>query len=132
MHCRNCGNEMATEAVVCVSCGVPSDKGNLYCWNCGESTNPEAIMCVKCGVGQENRPGVKKLSKTDWTTTLLLCLLPTLFALCGIHRFYVGKIGTGILMLITLGGFGIWQLIDLIMIVTGKFTDSAGNFIENS
>ena len=38
----------------------------------------------------------------------------------GIDRFYLGYIGTGILKLITCGGFGIWWLIDLIMIATGK------------
>ena len=41
----------------------------------------------------------------------------------GIHRFYVGKIGTGILQILTLGGFGIWVLIDFIMIIVGSFRD---------
>lgn len=44
----------------------------------------------------------------------------------GIHRFYVGKIGTGVLQLFTLGGLGIWALIDLIMIAVGVFTDKEG------
>jgi len=44
----------------------------------------------------------------------------------GVHRFYVGKIGTAILMVLTVGGFGIWATIDLIMILTGAFTDAAG------
>lgn len=44
----------------------------------------------------------------------------------GIHRFYVGKIGTGILMLVTLGGFGIWVIIDLILITAGSFRDKQG------
>ena len=42
------------------------------------------------------------------------------------HRFYVGKIGTGILQLLTLGGLGIWALIDWIMIIIGAFTDKQG------
>jgi|TARA_B100001971_G_C17916851_1_gene395698 TM2 domain-containing membrane protein YozV len=49
----------------------------------------------------------------------------------GIHRFMVGKTGTGILMLFTLGGVGIWALIDLIQILKGKFTDKEGNEITS-
>ncbi len=67
-------------------------------------------------------------SEKDWLVTLLLSIF---VGSLGIHRFYVGKIGTGILQLITLGGCGIWSLIDIIMIITGKFTDSEGKFIEN-
>jgi TM2 domain-containing membrane protein YozV len=55
--------------------------------------------------------------------TLLLCLI---LGGLGAHRFYVGKIGTGLLMLFTLGGFGLWWLIDVILIVTGSFKDKEG------
>ena len=68
-----------------------------------------------------------KIEKS-WITTLLLCLF---LGGLGVHRFYAGKIGTGILQLITVGGCGIWTLIDLIMIITGSFTDKDGNPIKN-
>ena len=45
----------------------------------------------------------------------------------GIDRFYLGYISTGILKLITCGGFGIWWLIDLIMIATGKLKPKDGS-----
>ncbi len=58
--------------------------------------------------------------------TLLLCFL---VGYLGVHRFYVGKIGTGVLMIFTLGGLGIWYLIDLIMIVMGTFRDADGRAV---
>ena len=64
-------------------------------------------------------------------------LLSFLGGLLGIHRFYAGKIGTGIVMaLLTFTLFGIvisglWNLIDLVMIVSGKFTDGNGRTIRN-
>lgn len=44
----------------------------------------------------------------------------------GIHRFYVGKIGTGVLQILTLGGLGIWAFVDLIMLACGVFSDKEG------
>ena len=56
----------------------------------------------------------------------LLCFFLGVF---GAHRFYAGKIGTGILELLTLGGFGIWWLVDIILIATGSFRDGDGQKI---
>jgi TM2 domain-containing membrane protein YozV len=47
----------------------------------------------------------------------------------GVHRFYLGKIGTGLLMLFTLGGLGIWALVDFIMAVAGVMKDKDGKLI---
>ena len=58
---------------------------------------------------------------------LLAFLLCLLLGGLGVHRFYVGKVGTGILTIVTLFGFlGIWPLIDLVMILVGAFKDKAG------
>jgi TM2 domain-containing membrane protein YozV len=64
-------------------------------------------------------PGEQK----DWLTTLLLCLL---VGTLGVHRFYTGHTAIGIIQLVTLGGCGIWTLVDLIMIITGSYTDAQG------
>ena len=63
------------------------------------------------------------VSIRSYIVTALLCFFLGCF---GAHRFYVGKIGTAILMLATFGGLGIWAFIDFIMIITCNFKDSEG------
>ena len=58
----------------------------------------------------------------------LLCFFLGLF---GIHRFYVGKVGTAVLQIFTLCGFGIWGLVDMIMILAGAFKDKQGRKLED-
>ena len=62
-------------------------------------------------------------SDKSWTVTLILAIL------LPVHRFYVGKIGTGILYWLTAGGFGIWYIIDIVMIILDKLT---GRYPETS
>ena len=53
----------------------------------------------------------------------ILCFL---FGVFGAHRFYVGKTGTAVAMLLTIGGLGIWALVDFVLIVTSSFKDANG------
>lgn len=62
-------------------------------------------------------------SEKSFVAALLLCFF---LGSLGIHRFYVGKVGTGILQLLTLGGLGIWALIDMVIIIVSKFKDKQG------
>ena len=59
----------------------------------------------------------------QWIVALALCFV---IGYLGAHRFYVGKTGTGIAMLLTCGGLGIWSLIDLVLILMNKFDDAEG------
>jgi TM2 domain-containing membrane protein YozV len=64
------------------------------------------------------------MSDKSKTVAALLCFF---LGGLGVHRFYVGKVGTGILTIVTIAGFlGIWPLIDFIMILTGSFKDKQG------
>lgn len=67
------------------------------------------------------------VSEKGFVPTLLLCFFLGMF---GVHRFYVGKIGTGLLQLVTLGGLGIWSFIDFIMIAIGNFRDKQGSPVK--
>lgn len=62
---------------------------------------------------------------------LAAALLAWFLGIFGVHRFYVGKVGTGILMLLTLGGLGIWVLIDFVMILLGSFRDKEDRYLAN-
>lgn len=57
---------------------------------------------------------------------LAVFFLSFMWGMFGVDRFYLGKIGTGILKLITFGGFGLWVLIDLVLIMSGSMRDRAG------
>jgi TM2 domain-containing membrane protein YozV len=72
----------------------------------------------------EGRPASPK-------SRLAAALLAWFLGVFGIHRFYVGKVGTGILMILTLGGLGIWVLIDLIVILIGSFKDKQERYLAN-
>ncbi len=67
-------------------------------------------------------------SDKDWLTTLLLSFF---LGGLGIHSFYVGKTVFGVIQLLTLGGCGIWALIDFIMIVCQSYRDGEGRLIVN-
>ncbi len=118
----------------------------MYCKNCGSSISDTAKFCPKCGapVTSENAAGTTfpeygdtsvtqpapevEVSEKSWLAALLLEIF---LGGLGIHRFYVGKIGTGILWLLTASLVGTGWIVDLVMIATGKFKDKQGRYLKS-
>ena len=102
---------------------APAGSEMVFCRACGRQIHMSATACPGCGARQV--PAGE--SERQILVAFLLCFF---IGYLGAHRFYVGKIGTGLLMLITAGGLGIWWLIDLIMILAGSFRDIDGRALR--
>ena len=98
-----------------------------FCPKCGHELLAAGDYCSQCGLPippDERLYDVPDASVHSRSVALLLCIFLGYF---GIHRFYVGKVATGILWLMTGGLFGVGYVFDIIMIATGNFTDIDGN-----
>ncbi len=118
----------------CTNCGKQMNDGDMFCPACGSGvsstrgTTPQYTSAPQYnGAPQYTYAPLAGVSDKDWLTALLLSIL---VGGLGVHRFYVGKIGTGVLWLLTAGVFGIGVIIDIIMIVTGSFTDEHGRVLK--
>lgn len=111
--CRHCGTELQESSRFCPSCGKNQD----------ESESSSAA---------ENRPVPVRaeVSPKSRTVAAILCFFLGCF---GVHRFYVGKIGTGVLMIFAsffvIGE--VWALVDFIVILCGNFRDKEGLPLSN-
>lgn len=97
MYCRNCGKELPAGAELCISCGVRPLNGNKFCQNCGAKTRPEQEVCLKCGTLLKREEKHEPLGRKNKLIALLLCLF---LAPLGVHRYYMGRVGSGVAMLL--------------------------------
>lgn len=130
MFCRNCGNQMADNAAVCVKCGVAAGVGQSYCPNCGQPVLPQATACTNCGCFLPP-PAPAGEQKSRMAAGLLGIFLGGL----GIHNFYLGKTNRALVQLLVclIGGvltcgvasvaMEIWGLVEGIMILSGSIAE---------
>jgi TM2 domain-containing membrane protein YozV len=143
MFCKNCGKELTGTPEICPNCGAKPLLGTSFCQGCGAAITPLTEICMKCGTRVAKEEELAISPKSRLATTLLAVFLGAY----GAHRFYLGKIGSAVGMLI-LGiagsltwwvfgiGFvpliivGIWAFIDFIYAVTGRMKDKQGRLIK--
>jgi TM2 domain-containing membrane protein YozV/RNA polymerase subunit RPABC4/transcription elongation factor Spt4 len=138
VYCRSCGKELEGNPEICTYCGEKTLGGTAFCSHCGAPTTPLTGICPVCGV-LVTRGAVVTSTKSRTVLLLLAIFLGTL----GIHRFYYGKTGTAVVLLIlgAVGWFmlgypkfpgfgmyfliavGIWLIYDIVQILRGKITD---------
>ncbi len=144
----------ATQTLSCSNCGAPlptAETPTLTCQYCGTamvnpfhqkagSTPPNLAMpqiniTVSNVIGgtAQSVSGVPSFSAPttsaprSWWVTVLLALF---FGVFGAHRFYTGHIVFGLIQLFTFGGFGIWWVVDLLLLVSGNYHDKHGRALQ--
>lgn len=113
----------------------------MFCYKCGAQIDDEAIICPRCGCSTKNfdqtstaqQPQVQVNVAYDTNaytespkSRSVALILAILLGWLGVHRFYLGKVGTGILWLFTLGLSGIGWIVDIIIIACGSARDGYG------
>ena len=127
--CRNCGKQLVGKPDICMNCGAKPLAGNSYCPACGSATNALAVICIKCGASLVSTNHTAVNAPVGQKSKLAAALLGIFLGGFGIHRFYLGYVGLGIVQIIvtiiTFGFGALWGFIEGILILTGTFNKDA-------
>lgn len=136
--CINCGKELLDSFEFCPECGkkIGGEETGLYgakesfnnfsgktkiCPKCGEAMPEDSFYCLNCG-NAFSEQGIEfetikrriNMQTGTWRNKWIALILCVFFGWLGIHRFYEGKVFTGLLYLCTLGFFGIGWIVDIV------------------
>lgn len=126
MYCPNCGLELRENTQYCEYCGTEQSVKNR-----NRTTHHTSTIEVTVNNSSQDRSPHPNYGNISPKSRLVLIILWFFFGILGFHYFYAGRIGMGLLWLITGGLFGIGWVIDIIVILTGTFRDSYGRPIVN-
>jgi len=138
--CTNCGSKISKNALICPKCGVATelyrdDQERARQAAPQSAQTPPVINITNTNTNSNintntntnfNGYNAYRSSKSKGMA-FILCLILGFF---GVHRFYVGKTGSGLLYLFTAGLFGIGWIFDLVQILSGRFCDKYGYRLE--
>lgn len=141
MYCSKCGAEIPGSSAFCSKCGTPTsgertatEPTKRFCGKCGTEIRSGNAFCSKCGAqvslgGNESDVLQPGNSATAVKSKLAAGLLGIFLGGWGIHRFYLGFTGIGVVQIIvtfiTFGVGGFWGFIEGILILTGSFNKDA-------
>jgi RNA polymerase subunit RPABC4/transcription elongation factor Spt4 len=130
-HCDQCGEVF--DSAFCPRCGLKAGTRAKTCPECAARYHSAA--CPNCGYMPGRSPAARVYVETvpavSPKSRLAALVLALLLGIFGIHRFYAGKIGTGILYLLTGGLGGIGVFFDVVLILFGSFKDGTGLPLKN-
>lgn len=118
----------AAEALKKTKAALPPGSSRREADSSGGSKQARAQASAAAATTQTKEPKQPRGAGKNYLTAWLLA---TLLGLFGVDRFYLGKIWSGVFKLLTLGGYGIWSLIDVILLTQGRVTDKWGRLIED-
>ncbi len=102
----------------------------MYCIQCGGKFDDDLRACPFCGEYAEvetTKHDHDIVGDRSWIATLLLCFF---FGFLGIHRFYTGNVVIGLIQMFSVGGCGLWAIIDFFMILFNSYRDANGHLLE--
>jgi restriction system protein len=130
MFCINCGAELETDANFCEYCGADLSVEQKSQSQETREIHRTHITHTEVYVAPTTHSSYSPYGQESPKSMLVLILLWFFFGVLGVHYFYVGRIGMGILWLLTGGMFGIGWVVDIFVILTGQFKDSMGRVIK--
>ncbi len=123
MRCPACSATIPDLTTFCTQCGSLLLRPAVAWRAVSEPPPPLPVVRV---VPELPPPRWAEPSRRDHATLLILGVLGMVVGVFGLHRFYAGRFWTGVLQLLTAGGFLIWALIDIIAICRERFEDADG------